>query len=207
MLHWKDIAAVVAAVLTTINYASYALQAKRGKFKPHLYSWLLWGSVTLIAFALQVTNGAGIGALVTIATAIMSLAVAIVGLTVNKKDQDITLTDTVFFILAGVSLVIWLYAKQPTLSLIFLTATDVLGFLPTVRKSWNKPFEESVSTYYVCALRYCIALSALQHYSLLTVLYPAAWVVANTSFSTVLFLRRQRLTPHASRFEFEPEIV
>lgn len=112
MMHWKDVAAVLAAVLTIINYTSYALQTKKGKFKPHVYSWLLWGSVTLIAFALQISNGAGIGALVTIATSVMSLAVAVIGLKVHKSDQDITLTDTIFFVLAGISLMIWLYASR-----------------------------------------------------------------------------------------------
>ena len=189
---FKNFIGVIAVILVFIGYIPYIRDILKEKTVPHIYSWFLWGFVTSIAFALQISDNAGVGSFVTLAAAIM--CVAVVALSLSKKGKrDITALDTFFLVLAFISLIIWLFAKQPVLSIILTTLTDLLGFFPTIRKSWNKPFSETLSLYSLNTFRFALAIVALQHYSLLTALYPITWCVANGLFACMLVLRRKEV--------------
>lgn len=189
---FKNVLGFVATILVFIGYVPYLRDIIRGKTKPHLYSWFLWAFVTLIAFALQFTGGAGSGSFVTLAAAIMCFAVIALGI-VQKSKIQIVKIDTVFLVLAFIALGLWLIAKQPVLSTILATTVDLLGFAPTVRKSWNNPHTETLSFYYLNSARFGLAVIALQRYSIVTALYPVSWLLANSLFALMLIIRRKQL--------------
>ena len=107
--------------------------------------------------------------------------------------KDIALSDTIFFVLSFVALFLWLIAKQPVLSVILTSTIDLLGFAPTVRKSWNKPHSETLFTYELSTLRHGLSILALQQYSIVTWLYPVSWTFANALFSLILIIRRKQV--------------
>lgn len=187
----KSIIGILAVVLTFVGYIPYLRDTLKGKTKPHIYSWFLWGFVTLIAFALQVSAKAGPGSYVTLAAAVVSLIIFALG--TRQGNKDITKTDTIFFILGFVAIAIWLFAKQPVISIILVSLIDMLGFAPTFRKSWNKPYSETLFTYILNAFRHGLSILALQNYSIVTWLYPASWVLANSLFSLMLIFRRRKV--------------
>lgn len=193
MAEIKNIIGIIAVALTFIGYVPYLRDVLSGKTKPHVYSWFLWGFVTFIAFGLQLSAGGGIGTFVTLAASIMCISVFILGIT-RKGKKDITATDTVFFILGFVALGFWLIAKQPVISIILATFIDLFAFIPTIRKSWNKPESETLSLYFLSTFRFMLALFALQMYSFVTVLYPLAWVFGNGLFALMLYIRRKQIT-------------
>lgn len=188
----KNILGIVATVLVFIGYIPYLRDIIRGKTKPHLYSWFLWCFVTLIAFALQIGGGAGSGAFVTLAAALMCIAVIVLGFAYKAK-VEIVKIDTAFLILAFIALGLWLIAKQPVLSAILTTLIDLLGFVPTIRKSWSKPFTETLTFYYLNLFRFGLAVVALQKYSVVTALYPVTWLAANSLFALMLIIRRKQV--------------
>ena len=192
MQELKIIVGVVAVFLTFVGYIPYFRDTIQGKTTPHVYSWFIWGLVTAIAFALQVSGGAGVGSWVTLTVAIIAFAIFALGM--RNGEKNITKIDTIFFIFSLVALFLWLIAKQPVLSVILVSLVDMLGFVPTVRKSWNKPFSETLFTYELSAFRHGLSLLALQQYSIVTWLYPAAWVFANVLFSVMLILRRKKIS-------------
>ncbi len=188
----KEILGIIAIVLTFIGYIPYTRDIITGKTKPHIFSWILWGFVTLLAFALQIYGKAGIGAFVTLAAASMCFVVIFLGFK-HKSTSDIAKSDVLFFISAFVALGIWIFAKQPVISAILTTLIDLLGFAPTIRKSWNKPYTETLSFYYLNTLRFGIAILSLNRYNILTGLYPVTWCLANGLFAVMLLVRRKRL--------------
>ena len=192
MYDFKNILGIVATILVFFGYIPYIRDIVKGKTKPHVYSWFLWGFLTLIAFALQLSDKAGSGAFVTLAAAIMCFVVIIFGF-IYKSKVKIVKSDTIFLIFAIISLGLWLIAKQPVLSVILTVIIDLLGFAPTIRKSWNNPFSETLTFYYLNSIRFGLAIIALQKYSLLTALYPTAWLLANTLFALMLIIRRREI--------------
>ncbi|MFO0970972.1 MAG: hypothetical protein U0520_01325 [Candidatus Saccharimonadales bacterium] len=187
----KNLVGIIAVALTFIGYIPYIRDTIKGKTKPHIFTWFIWGFVTAVAFGLQLSDKAGPGAFVTLAAAIVCLAIALIGL--RKGSKEITKSDTMFLVLSMVALVLWLFAEQAVLSVILLSLIDILGFIPTIRKSWHKPGEETLISYVVNTVRFCLALYALERYTIVTILYPLTWVLANGLFSVYLIIRRGKV--------------
>lgn len=183
---------IVGVFLTFVGYIPYIRHILKGKTRPHIYSWFLWGFVTTIAFALQMSDKAGAGAFVTLAAALMCLVVFLLGLFVHGQ-KDIARIDTVFLVFALFALLLWLFAKQPIVSSILTSTIDILGFLPTIRKSWKSPYSETASFYFLNTLRFSLSLLALQRFTLLTASYPIVWLLGNGLFALMLLMRRKQL--------------
>ena len=191
MIPFKSVISIVAVILAFAAYIPYFRDTIAGKTTPHIYSWFIWGFLTAIVYALQVTAGAGAGSWVTLSVAVISFLIFFLGLKKGKK--DITRSDTVFFILSFIALFLWLLARQPVLSVILAVSIDMLGFIPTIRKSWNNPYSETLSLWGVNAFRHLLSLFALQQYNIVTWLNPAVWVLANGLFSVMLIVRRRQI--------------
>lgn len=188
----KTLLGFTAIGLTFIGYIPYFKDIIKGKTKPHLYSWFLWFLVTGIVFALQYTGGAGIGSFVTLTVSLMCAIV--IGLSFKYGvNRDVKLIDAVFILLALAALGFWLIAKQPVISTILSTTIDLFGFAPTIRKSWNKPHTETLSFYAITSFRFLITILSISHYSIVTALYPTAWLFGNGLFALMLLIRRRRL--------------
>ena len=177
----KEIIGLIAVLLTFVGYAPYIRDIIKGKTHPHAYSWFVWGMITISIFAIQANGGAGPGAYITLAAGTVSFIVFGLGLKYGK--QDITKTDTLFFVSALVATGIWLFADAPLLSMILLITIDrLLGFAPTIRKSWNKPYSETLAMYQVGAFRHGLSILALQTYSVVTSTIPVSWVSSERIF-------------------------
>lgn len=187
----KIIISAIAVLMTFIAYVPYVRDVLKGKTTPHVYTWFIWGLVTAIAFGLQISAGAGVGGWVTLTVAIACFFVFFLGMQRGKK--DITISDTIFFVLSLLALFLWLIAKQPMLSVILVSIVDMLGFIPTLRKSWNKPYSETLFLYELNSFRHALSLFALEQYNIVTWLYPATWTVANALFSILLIIRRKQV--------------
>lgn len=190
MTEVRHIIAVIAIILTFIGYIPYDRDIIKGSTKPHIFSWFVWGLVTLIVFALQVYGGAGVASLVTLCAALMCIGVIFLGIR-HRSISDITKTDIIFFLGALISVGVWIFAKQPILSAILATTIDILAFIPTIRKSWHKPYTETLSMTLITTFRFGLVLISLDTYSLLTTLYPVTWLLGNGLFSIMLILRRK----------------
>jgi hypothetical protein len=191
VINFKTLISIIAIVLTFVGYVPYLRDTIKGKTTPHIYTWFIWGFVTAIAYGLQVSGGAGVGSWVTLAVVIVSAVIVLLSLRNGKK--DIQKSDSVFLILSLAALGLWLIAKQPIVSVILTCTIDMLGFIPTIRKSWNKPYSETLFSYELNAFRHGLSILALQQYSLLTWLYPVSWTLANALFSGMLIIRRKQI--------------
>jgi len=186
----KNIIGVIAIVLTFVGYTPYIRDLLIGRTRPHIFSWLIWAISTGIIYALQTSAGAGIGSLVTLAVAVISFFIFILGF--KNGNKDIKSIDIVFFILALLAIPLWLFVKQPVLSIILLSTIDMLGFAPTVRKSWHDPNSETLIFYLITTFRHGLSVLALANYNIITVLFPGTWVIANALFSIMLIIRRKK---------------
>jgi hypothetical protein len=187
----KQTLGLIAVALTFLAYIPYYRDIIRGKTHPHIYSWSLWGIMTVLIVALQIEGGAGVSTLVTAAAGLLCLGVIILGY--KKGKRDITKSDKVTALLSLLAMGFWLIAEQPVVSIVLVVAADLLAFYPTFRKSWNHPYTETLSLYVTNSLRFMLALVASENYTILAVLWPATWVVANALFSIMLTVRRRAL--------------
>ena len=189
----KQLLGAIAIGLTVIAYYPYIRSIIQGKTKPHVFSWVIWGTSTCIVSLAQLADKGGAGAWVIGFSGIISIYVAFLAY-IKRSDSSITRIDRLFFIVAMTALPIWYLTSDPLWAVVILTTVDVFGFAPTFRRSYISPFEEQLMFYVVMALRNLVVVSALENYSLTTVLFPSTIAVACLIFSLMVVYRRRVLT-------------
>ncbi len=190
MPYVKAILGTIAILIALAAYVPYFRDIFRRKTKPHAFSWLVWASLTGIAFFGQLSDKGGAGAWVTGVSALVSFVIFFLAL--QKGEKNITTSDKWSLGGAGIALVLWYITSSPLLSVILITLIDALGFYPTFRKSYHKPHEETALTFFLSGLKFVIAIIALQNYSVVTYLYPASLVLMNFIFVGMLMVRRKK---------------
>lgn len=188
---YKEFLSAVAIALTFIAFVPYIRSILQGKTKPHVFSWVIWGITTFVVFLAQLADGGGAGAWPIGVSSIISLYVAVLAYS-RKSDSTITKTDWLFFTLAMSALPFWYLTADPLWAVVILTAVDVMGFGPTVRKAYRYPFEEQLIFFAIFAARNFIAIMALAHYSMTTVLFPAVIAVVCLMLVLMVAYRRRR---------------
>ncbi len=191
MIEYKVILGILATLITLISYAFYYRGIFKGKTKPHFFSWFIWSILVGIAFAAQLTKGAGPGAWATGVTALLCLSVAIVAF--FKGTRDFPLVDWLCLTASFVAIALWVYTKDPTASIILITLTDLIAYIPTVRKSYHRPHEETLITYVLSAVIWTIGLFALESFALANWLYTGSLILTNVLFVTMVMIRRRSI--------------
>lgn len=185
----KLIFSIISIIIVIISYVPYFKDIFKNKTKPHLFSWFIFSITTGIIFALQMKGGAGVGGWITLVLAFIFLAIFILSFKYGTK--DIKFIDIIFLVLAILAIPIWLVADQPIISVILLTTIDMLGFTPTIRKSWDAPYSETLSMYVITLVRYILVFLSLEKYNILTLLFPVVWFIANALLVIILINRRK----------------
>lgn len=180
---------VSAMILLAIGYVPYFRDIFLGKTKPHLYSWFLSAFAGAFIFILQLNNGGGIGAWVTLFSTIVSGAIGI--LAIKFGATDIKKADLYFAGLSLLSLFFWLYLSSPYIAIVLLVSQGFFAFLPTIRKSWNDPASETLFSYVVHVVRHGFAALALKELNFVSALSPIFWVGINILFVAMLWYRRK----------------
>lgn len=190
----KELFSATAIVLTFIAFIPYIRSILNGQTKPHVFSWLIWGSTTFIVFLAQLSDDAGVGAWPIGISGLITLYVAFLAYRI-KTDISITGSDWLFLTLAFSALPFWYFTQDPVWAVIILTVVDLLGFGPTYRKAYHQPYEENIWFYSLFAMRNSLVVLALEHYSITTALFPASIACASLLLILLILFRRQRLKP------------
>src|SRR3990167_3366847 len=111
----KEVIGVIAVALTFIAYIPYYRDIRKGKTRPHIYSWSLWGLLTILLVALQIKGGAGPATWITAAAGLLCIVVVVLSLKNGKR--DITTSDTIVAILSLAAIGFWLLADQSEISI------------------------------------------------------------------------------------------
>ena len=189
---YKEIFSAIAIALTFIAYIPYIHSILKNKIKPHVFSWVIWGSTTIIVFFAQYEDGGGAGSWPIGVSGVITFYVAFLAY-IRKSDITIVRSDWYFFLTAMASIPFWYFASDPLWAVIILTTVDIIGFGPTARKAYKFPFEEQLTFFALFIARNIMAILALEHYSLTTVLFPFAVAVACLLLIIMIMLRRRNI--------------
>lgn len=189
---WKDILALAATFFSIVSFVPYIWQILRRKTEPHLYTWLIWSITFSIAGAGVWFGGGGlIQSLGFLLSAVLVFAVSILSFWYGTK--NITTSDGVVLVLALASIFVWVGLDNPVLAVLMATGIDLIGYLPTYRKSFVEPRSENLLTWVGFTIAPFLGLLALHEYNLMTVVYSAATLVANVVLIALLLVRRNQV--------------
>ena len=188
---YKVALGITATVLGFVGYVPYIRDTLRGKTRPHVFSWFVWGVLEATAFFAQIAGGADAGAWATGASAGVALYIA--GIAFSRKDKQIRFLDWIALSGALIGIILWRLAHDPLFAIVCVTLADAFGFIPTFRKSYHKPHEETVTEYVFSTIKWIVAFPALGVFTLTTMLYPASLIITNSAFAVMALWRRKRI--------------
>lgn len=180
-------------VLVAVSTSLYVRLMLLRRIKPHLFTWLIWGLAVGIAAAGRHVEHAGPGAWSMAAMSLGCLSVA--ALSLRYGERDITRGDVVALLACLAALPLWYVTNNALLAIILVTAIDLGGYYPTVRKSWLRPREEATYNFVISNVVHALSLAANEAHTLATMLTPSCILVANSSLIGMIWWRRARLAP------------
>jgi len=187
-MEFKNIFALVGVALGVIGYIPYLRDIYQGKTKPHAFTWFVWCVLSGTTFAIQMTEGGGMGAWLTLTTTVVSFVIFWWAL--FRGVRVFVRFDWIALVASLASLIIWFFTGDPTLSVILIVATDIFGTLPLLRHSYVKPFEETPSMFVIYFFAWIFSLAALETFSIDTSLYVIYSVAMNAVIAGIIIWRR-----------------
>lgn len=192
----KTILSSLAMLVILSAQLPYMIGVLRHQVRPHVFSWVIWGTTTMIVFFAQISGHAGVGAWGTGVAAVLTIIIAVLAF-MHRGDITITRSDWLFFILALLSIPFWYFTSDPLWAVVILTAVDLMGFVPTLRKIYHDPYSEPFPYLVLFALHNVLVLSAMETYSITTVLFPLCLFSAGC-VAIVVMRARRRVIPATS---------
>jgi hypothetical protein len=190
----KELSSSIAFLLTFLLFVPYIRSIRRQTTVPHLFSWMVWAFGTFVVFLAQLSDGAGLGAWPIGFSACLTGYIAVLSYRVRSR-IEITRQDWLLFGLAVLAIPGWMIASDPFWAVLLLTAADLLGFGPTLRKAYRHPYQEHMGFFALGAIRNLFVIIALEHYSWTTVLFPAAVGISCALVAVFLAIRRMTVLP------------
>ena len=179
----------LSVAMMVCSRAGYFTAIFRGKTRPHVFSWLIWGTISGIGFAAQAAEGAGPGSWARGFGSATCFLLAL--LSCFKGEKEITRADWITLSVALSAIPLWVLTKTPFWSVLIVCFIDTIGYLPTVRKSRLKPREELAVSYLFSCLGAAFSLLAIKVYTPSTWLYPLVLTFSNGSMWLFLLSRRR----------------
>ena len=179
----------VASNLTAM--AIYLRAVFRNRIRPHAFTFLVWSIILGVNFAAQIYAGVGTSSILLgtnlLACLIIFSACLKKGYTAHDNKDIISLA------LGLAAIALWLATKHPLYSVILSCIIDLFAFIPSFRKSYRKPGEDSALAYYVSALEYLLSFPSYQVFSLTALLYPIWVLLIDASYATLIVARNRQL--------------
>lgn len=192
MDNYKELFSVGAIILGFIGLVPYFWGIYKGTAKPHMFSWMIWCVVSGIAGYIQLTENAGAGSWFLIVNAGFCACIATAAYWRGTK--DIRRSDWVVLFVALSSIPLWVITSNPLWSVLLVVGIDAIGYLPTIRKSWHRPYEEPAFPWGLSVIVFSLSFLALESYSVTTYIYPVTFIIINIFFVTYLLVRRKIVT-------------
>lgn len=187
----KEIYSVLSILMGFVSAYPYVRSMIRGETKPHMFSWLIWSIVSYTGGFVQLQSGGGAGSWLLLLNATYSLGITAASFRYGTR--DIKTVDWFVLFVALSAIPLGYLMQMPLLASLIAIAIDAVAYVPTIRKSWNQPRQESAISWAISALMFVLSLMAQERYVPETYLYPAIFACINLALTCFLLLRRRLL--------------
>ena len=134
--------AILGALIVLTGNGAYALDTVRGHTQPNRVSWSLWALAPMIAFAAEVVQGVGLGAVLTLAVGFGPLLVVAASFLDPKAYARVTPFDAGCGVLSLIALGAWAATGRGNVAILLSILADFLAAIPTIRKAYRYPHTE-----------------------------------------------------------------
>ena len=88
------------------------------------------------------------------------------------------------------SIILWIITNTPLYSVILTCFVDLFGMIPSFRKSFRRPYEDSALTFFISGMEFIFSFPSYQVYSFLVLLYPILVMSLDFGYAGMILIRR-----------------
>lgn len=190
-MNYQTVLVIVSVSIGLYGFIPYFRSVLKLQTKPHVFTWLIWFITQGTGVIGMWVGGAGLGAIpLTIG---LVLVFTIFCLSLKYGTTDITRSDVCALIVALIAIGIWVFLHNPLIAILLVSAIDIVGFIPTFRKSYNDPMSEPTLPWALFATANACSILALDTYNVLTVTYVATICFCDFVLASFLFIEKKRM--------------
>lgn len=178
----------LSVIFSLFAYGIYYKSIFSKESNPHLYSWLIWGIISITIWVIQFNSDAWIWTINTLLVWFLCLWIAF--LAFKKWDKNITFSDKIYLLLWILSIIMWIFIDNAIYSVILLIIVDIFWFIPTFRKLFQNPYDENILPYFLSFLGYSFSILSLLSFTFLTFWYVFLTAIFNLSLCIMVITRR-----------------
>ncbi len=164
------LAGKIAAALSLIALIPYFISTVRGRTRPNRATWWIWTFVGVLIGSSYVCAGARNSAWICISYVVGPLAIALVSISYGEGGWS--RFDRRCLAAAAASAVLWWLFGSPLVALLTNILIDLLGGLPTIRKSWLDPAGEDRAAWLLGFAGTAVNLLAVDRWTFAIAVYP-----------------------------------
>jgi lipid-A-disaccharide synthase-like uncharacterized protein len=187
----KFVIGILAGIISSIAYIIYFYSILKGESKPSRVTWWIWtfmGGVLALSYYF---SGARDTIWAPIVEFIGPLITALLAIKYGEGGIE-DKADIICFAGGVLSIILWAVSGSPELALFTNLAVDTFAIIPTVKKSFLRPHEESLPAWAGTGLGDFINLLASDRLILAIIIYPAWMLFDDLVILISLILGKQR---------------
>lgn len=184
LAHWL---VLLSAAISLSGAFAYIRDMFRGKSKPNLVTWGLWGFAPLIATGAALAAGADNWSTIRIfMSGFGPLLVFLAAFLVRQGYWKLSKSDYACGGLSLIALGAWLLADSPVSAILLAAMADLFATLPTIFKAWRFPETETLYTYFAGFFTATIVIPAIPVWNIENAAFQVYLLIANTALFLVV---------------------
>lgn len=183
---------IVAGILSVITSVVYIRSIFKGETKPDRVTWWVLGFVSAMIAASYWASGARETIWLPVAYAGSFLIVAVLSLKYGEGPVYLNTLDRVSLGGAFASAIVWWSFKSPVPALFMNILTEFIGLVPTINKSYQRPWTESKISWVLATVASLLNVLAIGEWTIAIALYPIYVFVTNAFIAYFIVSRRAK---------------
>ena len=179
---------VMAALVGVADTIPYVRDIARGATRPHRGTWLIWGTLAVVVFWSQYSDGASWSLLMAGTQALLTALIFVMA--IRHGEGCVTPGDMVMIAIAAAGVIGWMVADEPLVATVCVIAADLIGAALMLPKTWHDPESETLSTFALASVSGGLAVGAVGALDPSLLLYPAYFCLVNGAIAVVIQQRR-----------------
>lgn len=177
MNHYQTMG-IIAGIIASLAFVPYIRSILKKDTRPHRTTWFvlaLTGWLTLLTYQ---EVGAVESLIIAIAYAFFSTLIFTLSLWFGRGGWQ--KFDLLCLSISILGITVWLYHDSAFLGLVCFLVADFFALLPTLRKTWEKPWQEDTFAWFLSSIGALMNIFAIEQMTIEMVTYPLYMLVINT---------------------------
>ncbi len=185
----QELFGIAAGALELLSLPIYIRSILNKETKPNRVTWWVLALVSGMIAASYFASGARETAWLPSVYAFCMLAVAVLSLKYGEGPLRLNILDRVSLVGALLSALVWWLVRSPLPTLFMNICTEFIGLVPTINKTYRRPWTESKAAWIIGTVAALLNVFAISEWTVAIALYPI--YVLSTSLIITYFIMRK----------------